>query len=463
MKNAKEGVALSSVIASAAMAVMKLVVGLLTGSLGILSEAAHSLLDLGAATLTLVAVRVSDEPADARHPYGHGKVESVSALVETGLLFVTAAWIVKEAIGRLIGGAADVRVTWYGIAVILVSMVIDIGRSRALSRVAKATASQALEADALHFSTDILSSAVVLVGLGLAAFGWQKADAVAAIGVAMFVVIAGWRLGERTLDVLMDAAPDGIVEQVTAILAANSDIVRIEHVRARRAGATVFVEALVGVNRALSQEQVHLLRVAMRNGVRAALPQTDPLIVAEPIALDDESVAETVRVIAANQGLGVHDVSVFEIDGRRHVGFDLEVEDALTVKEAHDLANQMEDRLAQGLGSGVDIDIHLDPRRGRVTAGEPVGLDVRSRVEIAVAELAAGYELVRDIHKLFIQNGSDGLYISFHCVFPDEAPLKTVHAISARLEHDIMQRLGGVARVVVHVEPQDHTDRQSAQ
>ncbi|TAN61941.1 MAG: cation transporter, partial [Magnetospirillum sp.] len=201
----KQSVALSSVFASAAMTIMKLVVGLMTGSLGVLSEAAHSLLDMGAAILTWFAVRIGDQPADERHPYGHGKVESVSALIETGLLFVTAAWIIKEAIGRLLAEAVVVESTWWSVGVIVISILIDIGRSRALSKVAKETGSQALEADALHFSSDILSSCAVLVGLGLVWLGWPKGDAVAALGVAGFVMLAGWRLGTRTIDVLVDA------------------------------------------------------------------------------------------------------------------------------------------------------------------------------------------------------------------------------------------------------------------
>ncbi|MER2556254.1 MAG: cation diffusion facilitator family transporter [Candidatus Competibacter denitrificans] len=199
-QSGKTSVALGSVFASAALTLMKLVVGLLTGSIGILSEAAHSLLDFAAAGLTYFAVRVSDKPGDERHPYGHAKIESVSALIETGLLFLTSAWITKEAIQRLLHGGAEVDTTWYAIAVILISIAVDFFRARSLMRVVKATRSQALEADALHFSSDIYSSIGVLAGLTLNAFGYPQADAIAALGVAFIVCHAGYELGRRTLD-----------------------------------------------------------------------------------------------------------------------------------------------------------------------------------------------------------------------------------------------------------------------
>ncbi len=182
---------MSSVAAGAALTLTKLVVGLLTGSMGIISEAAHSLLDLAAAVMTVFAVKHGDKPADADHPYGHGKIESVSALIETGLLFLTSAWIVYESVRRLWSGNVEIEATWYAFAVVIGAMAVDISRSRALYAVAKRTKSQALEADALHFSSDIWSSAVVLIGLVFVRLGIKGADAIAAIGVSMFVAVAG--------------------------------------------------------------------------------------------------------------------------------------------------------------------------------------------------------------------------------------------------------------------------------
>jgi len=439
---------------------MKLVVGLLTGSLGILSEAAHSLLDLGAASLTWFAVRVSDQPADAKHPYGHGKIENVSALIETGLLFLTSAWIVKEAVLRLMAENVEVETTWYSAGVILASITIDFFRARALTKVAKETGSQALEADALHFASDIWSSAVVLLGLGFVALGWEKGDAIAAIGVAGFVSLAGWRLGKRTIDVLIDTAPEGVAEEVEKLAAATPGVARVEHVRARPAGATVFVEAVVKVGRGLSLDQVQAVRDTVQRTIRQEMPAIDPLVVAEPLTLDDEDVAETVRVAAANLGYSVHDIGLYTLGSRRHVGFDLEVDEVLSVAEAHEIASTLENILANELGADIGIDIHIDPRSNHVADGETLSEEENTAILAAVCDAVAAHSMADGVHRFFAQRGADGIYIAFHCVFPGDASVKSVHDVTAWIEHDLRSRLANVSRVVVHAEPRDHADRE---
>lgn len=458
MGNKKEKVALSSVFASALMTAMKLVVGLMTGSLGILSEAAHSLLDLGAASLTWFAVRVSDKPADDKHPYGHGKIENVSALIETGLLFLTSGWIIKEAITRLMAEKVDVETTWYGVAVIVISIAIDFSRSRALMKVAKETGSQALEADALHFSSDILSSAVVLVGLGFVAIGWDKGDAIAALGVAGFVLLAAYRMGKRTIDVLIDTAPDGVVEQVSELLASIPEVARIERIRARPAGASVFVEAVVKVGRGLPLEQVKSITDTIRRRINERMPNVDPLVIAEPLTLDSEDVSETVRVAAANQGLAVHDIGVYTLAGRRHVGFDLEVDEALSLRAAHNVASSLEGKLAQELGDDVIIDVHIDPRRNRTTDGETVGPEECRQLEKIIREVVGSHPLALGFHRLFAQRDQDGIYVTFHCTFAGKASVKETHDVVASMEVDLRRRLEGVGRMVVHAEPEEHDD-----
>jgi cation diffusion facilitator family transporter len=451
--DSKQSVALSSVFASLAMTIMKLVVGLMTGSLGVLSEAAHSLLDMGAAILTWFAVRIGDQPADERHPYGHGKVESVSALIETGLLFVTAAWIVKEAITRLLAEDVVVESTWWSVGVIVVSILIDIGRSRALMKVAKATGSQALEADALHFSSDILSSCAVLVGLGLVWLGWPKGDAVAALGVAGFVVLAGWRLGSRTIDVLVDAAPQGIAERIEEEAAAVPGIARVDLVRARPAGPVVFAEVVVKVGRTLHLEQVESLRRAVITHLAATLPEVQPIVIAEPLALDDESIAETVRVLAAARGLSVHHVGVASVEGHPHLSFDLEVDESLTIAAAHGVASELEAAIAAELGSELTIDTHIDPRRATTFSGTAPSSDRTSEVKAAITQAAAEDGLVESVHHLETQEREDGLYVSFHCLFPDQTSIGQVHQATVRLEHRLRDAVHGISRVVVHAEP----------
>ena len=454
----KVAVALSSVFASGGMVVMKLTVGLMTGSLGILSEAAHSGLDLWAATLTWAAVRVSDRPADERHPFGHGKFESLSALFATVLLFLTAAGVAREAILRLLDPGEAIEVTWYGIAVIALSMVIDFGRSRALARVAKETGSHALEADALHFSTDIISSFVVLLGLAFVYFGFPWADAAAALGVSVFIGHAGWELGRRTLDVLVDAAPEGIAERVKSVIAEIPGIAKVAWVRARPAGTTFFVDAAITVSRTLPLERVEQLRLASVLAVKSVLNDAQVLIIAEPLALDDETITQTVHVLASSKGLSVHSVGVARIGTRIHVSLHMEVDAGLTIAQAHAQASAFEAAIEAELGADMVVDIHIDPRRVMIYCETPVAGPVMETLKDAVAAAVAANPLVKGFHQVMAQTREDGLYMSCHCLFPDDSPIYDVHEVTEKIEYTLMRTVPGLATVVVHAEPVSHPE-----
>jgi cation diffusion facilitator family transporter len=255
--NEKKRVAGLSVIAAVFLTGFKLFIGIVTGSLGIISEALHSGLDLVAAVITWFAVRVSDKPADIEHQYGHGKIENLSALIETLLLLVTCIWIVYEALNRLLTGNTHIEVNMWSYVVVVSSILIDFARSRALSRVAKKYDSQALEADALHFSTDIWSSSVVLLGLICANFGYYMADSIAALGVAMIVVFISVKLGRRAIDALLDKAPEGMHTQIVQILSNNPEIKSYHDLRVRTAGADHFVDVTIHLNPMLGIRQAH--------------------------------------------------------------------------------------------------------------------------------------------------------------------------------------------------------------
>ncbi|PYV56338.1 MAG: cation transporter, partial [Acidobacteria bacterium] len=256
MRAEKRGVAGNSVLAAFAITGLKIVVGITTGSLGILSEAAHSALDLIAAVITWLSVRVSDKPADADHQYGHGKVENFSAFIETGLLLLTCLWIVSEAIKRLFFHHVEILPSVYAFLVMLFSMAVDFWRSRALGRIAEKYDSQALEADALHFSTDIWSSGVVIIGLLLVMvgnalnIGWMRvADPIAALFVAGVVVYVSSRLARRTIDALLDAAPAGIRGSIISAVSRVEGLLEIDRVRIRRAGNRYFADLSIGLAR----------------------------------------------------------------------------------------------------------------------------------------------------------------------------------------------------------------------
>ena len=287
----KNKAALSSVIAAIGLTTFKIVIGVLTGSLGILAEAAHSALDLVAALMTLFAVKIADKPADYEHPYGHGKVENLSALFETLLLLITCAWIIYEAVKRLINpSAVIVEVTYWSFIVMTVSIIIDISRSRVLMKTAKKYNSQALEADALHFSTDVWSSSVVILGLIALLVSrlvpklqfLEYADAIAALVVAAIVIWVSIRLGFSTIKALIDSAPKGSRDKIVRITEAVPGVKNVHNIRIRTSGAHLFIDIHIMVDGEKSLKDVHCITDKIEQDLKMELPEADITVHPEP-------------------------------------------------------------------------------------------------------------------------------------------------------------------------------------
>jgi cation diffusion facilitator family transporter len=286
----KKSVALNSVFAALLLTGMKIVVGVLTGSLGILAEATHSGLDLVAAFMTFLAVRFSSRPADRNHPYGHGKVENLSALFETVLLLITCAWIIYEATHRLAYKNVEIEVTFWSFAVMIISIVVDISRSRMLYRAARKYNSQALEADALHFNTDIWSSGVVLLGLFSVKLGeWfpalsflASADAVAALLVALIVVWVSFQMGHRTVQALLDAAPAGMEENVINAVERIPGVLNCHNVRVRYSGPQLFLDIHILVDGEQTVREAHQLTDRIEQAIQKMIPGADVTVHPEP-------------------------------------------------------------------------------------------------------------------------------------------------------------------------------------
>ena len=452
--NKKQQVALTSVLASLLLTVMKLVVGIMTGSIGIISEAAHSALDFGAAALTLFAVRMSDKPADTKHHYGHAKVESVSALIETGLLVVTSIWIIYAAAERLMAGTTEIEVTWYAVAVMAVSIVVDFSRSRALKKVAKETNSQALEADALHFSSDILSSAVVLIGLVFVSMGIAWADAVAGIAVALLVGWAAFNLGKKTIDVLIDAAPEGIGERIEEITMTIGGVIAIDKIRVKPTGPQVFIEMAVCVNRTLSVEKVQSICAEIEKKIREEFPVGDITINTRPIALNSETIAERVHVIGLNHNLHAHNISTNLAEQKKQISFDVEIDQQLTIKQAHDTVNALEEKLHREFDEELDICIHLDPLRNDDRYTNSLQPEEKELVNNTIIKASQSIENIHDVHDILIRKSEEGkLFITLHCSFNDDALLEEVHYLTSQLEGAIYRSLPNAGRVIIHAEP----------
>jgi cation diffusion facilitator family transporter len=286
----KQSAALSSLLAAVGLTAFKIVVGVLTRSLGILAEAAHSGLDLVAALLTFLAVRYSGRPPDRTHLYGHGKIENLSALSETLLLLATCVWIVWEAIHRLISHRVDVDVTWWSFGVMLTSIVIDVSRSRMLARAAKKYHSQALEADALHFQTDVWSSGVVILGLiAVKSADWwpslaflRSGDAVAALGVSALVTWVSLQLGRRTVDELLDTAPPGMEARIGAAVDAVPGVRNCHNVRIRYSGPMPFIDLHVLVDGQQTLTAAHDLTETIEKAIQDIVPGADVTVHPEP-------------------------------------------------------------------------------------------------------------------------------------------------------------------------------------
>ena len=364
----KSKVAGTSVAAAVFLTGMKLVVGLLTGSLGILSEAAHSALDLGAAVMTLVAVKISGRPADDTHNYGHSKIEGLSAFLEVLLLLATCGWIIYEALHRILVRHAEIEVNIWSFAVMAVSIIIDVSRSTALYRVAKRERSQALEADALHFSSDIWSSAVVIVGLiGYKFFHFMLADSIAALVVALLVVVVSVRLAIRTVDVLLDRAPRGMRQAIEAAVLQIPGVQRIETVRMRSAGAQTFVDMRLLIDAELQFVEAHRIAEAAERKVSELIPGADVVIHADPAqnaSAEYDPKQKLSSLLQAHRDMfsGYHDLSIIRHNDSYLVNMHIEMESDAHLSEVHKVCDHLERDIRQRL-PGAKVTIHVEPSK----------------------------------------------------------------------------------------------------
>ena len=453
MQSEKEQVALSSILASAGLTIAKAIVGFSTGSLAILSEAGHSLIDLGATIMTYVAVRISGKPADAKHQYGHGKVEALSALAETVLLFLLSGIVVWEATKRLLEHETHVvEATVWAFAVIAASIVVDFFRARALSKTAKKTSSHALEADALHFSSDLWSSLAVLVGLAGVRFGLAWADSAAALVVAGLVCIAGWNLARRTVDTLTDVAPPGVAEKIAGLATRVPGVVAVENVRARAVGEKIFIDLTVAVSRTLPLDRVSAIKDAIIAALREQISGAEPVITTDPVALNTETVLDRVMVIARNRTLAVHHVTVHELKNRLAVSLDLEVDGKLSLQAAHEMADGLESAVAAELGLDVEVETHIEPLQPQ-DSGREAPPDRVKAVAMALSELAAKGHHIRDVHDVRVRETGEGEIVNFHCRVDPQLSVQSVHENVDALERALKQQSPPIKRVIGHAEP----------
>jgi cation diffusion facilitator family transporter len=457
--NEKKAIALSSVGAAVLLAGTKLTVGLATNSLGILSEAAHSGLDLLAALITYVAVSVSDKPADEDHRYGHGKMENLSALFETILLLITCGWIIWEAIHRLSRGGVHVEANVWSFAVVGLAIIVDISRSRALKRVARKYNSQALEADALHFASDIWSSLTVLAGLLFVSIGRPSFDSIAAIGVAFLVLFVSYRLGRRTIDALMDRVPAGLSKTVESIVRAVEGVDEVRSVRLRTSGAKLFIDMTIAIKRTITFERAHRIMDEVERAVDAFRPDADLVVHAEPIRGKDESIVDKVRMIVLNKGLRApHNLEVYRSGSKHFIDFDVEYKIGHTFLEAHGLATEIEEQIREEVPTVEKVTIHLEEyhpgERELVdaTQSEQELVDKIKAVALRDTRVAACTDVT------ILKRGGQ-YHLTFTCQFDKSRTLAEVHEIISEVEGLLYQQFPQLYRITVHAEPTEGRER----
>jgi cation diffusion facilitator family transporter len=460
----KKRAALLSVGSALLLVSLKAFLVIRTGSLGVLSEALHSGLDLVAAIITFLSIRMSDQPADKRHPYGHGKFENFSAFVETGLLILTAMYVIYEAFDRLFFHMVHIQPSVTAILVLFVALSIDITRAKRLSRVAAKYSSEALEADALHFSTDVWSTIVVISGICLVWAGekWNVpwlvyADALAGLTVAAVILWVGSRLGKRTLDALLDAAPEGLLEQITKAIGQMAGVLNVQRVRLRRAGNRYFVDATVSVPRTASLEQVHAWSDAIEQRVAEIVP-SDVVVHAEPRAPKGEPFFDSIRAVAQRSGLAIHDLFAQQNDGRLFVELHLELDPHLSLKEAHQQATELEEKIRELRQEPMEVNIHIEPLGTAISVPDSGKEDLRDlarAIEAFLNGLPAEYHELLNSHNVIVRQVAHHILASCHCVMRSELPITEVHDVTGAVEDRVKERFPQISRITIHPEPQE--------
>src|ERR1700730_15290654 len=449
----KERAALTWMAVSALMTAAKFAAGLASGSLRILSEAGHNLADVATTILTYFAIRIGNKPADEDHQFGHAKVEPLAALLETGFLFALAVYILIEAIKRLAGHDTIIDANPFAFGVFIASIVVGLVRWRSLKRIAATTKSDALAADALHFSSDMVSSALALCGIAAAHYGYPQGDALAASGLAVFIAVAGFQIGRRTVNTLVDAAPKGLASQIRSIAQTVPGVVKVETLRLRPAGAEVFGDISVTVSRTLPLENAAAIEANVASAITARHPEVAVTVVAQPIALDDETMLERVLLIAAKRHVPVHHVTMQEIEGRTAISFDVELDGRMTHGNAHEIVSGLESEIGRELGAGIEVETHIEPLEPRPLQGHDAPPATRAEIAHALAKIVSGTGPIRDVHSVRVRTTPDGLVVNYHCLVSPYLSVDEVHEHVDELDRKMRAAFTGIVRIVGHAEP----------
>jgi cation diffusion facilitator family transporter len=454
----KRRVALHSMLAAAVMTLLKLAAGLLSGSLGVLSDAAHSGLDMVGAALTFFSVQVSDKPADEDHTYGHAKFENLSSFGEVILMAVSSGWIIWEAVRRILQ-PVELRHSVWPVLVVVASIVVDFWRSRRLRAVALRTHSAALATDAFHFASDIWSSAAVLCGLvaswagahfGIAALHY--ADPLAAMVVSVMILRLTVKLGHEAVGVLLDEIPAETRRQLIDEVTRVPGVLSVEQARVRRAGAGYFADLTLALPRRFTFEHTGELVRAATEAVHHALPEADVVIHTVPRQARAESIFDRVRAVAARNNVSVHELSVQSHRGRLRVEQHLELDETLPLLAAHGFVTAMEAEILHEVPEIDSVLTHIESEPATIEQPEELVEEDR-RIESALRDAAAFYPEIVDVHEIKVGRSGDHVSLSCHCTLPDDLTMQRVHLAITALEDRFKLQCPEVQRVTIHPEP----------
>lgn len=455
----KQRVARRSMAAAAAMTLLKVAAGLLSGSLGVLSDAAHSGLDLVGAALTYFSVHVSDKPADEDHTYGHGKIENLSAFSEAGLMAVSCGWIIWEAVQRIFYHPVEVHHSLWPVLVLVTSIGVDIWRSRQLRAVAVRTGSPALATDAFHFASDIWATLAVLVGLGATWVGerlqigaLQYADPVAALVVSLMILRMTIRLGHEAVAALVDEIPAETRRRLVREVERVDGVLAVERARVRRAGAGYFADLTLALPRRFTFEHTGDLVRAATEAVQRALPTADVVIHTIPRETKAESIFDRVRAVAARNNVSVHELSIQTHHGGLQVELHVELDERLALREAHNFVTAMEGQILRSVPEVDSVLTHIESEPATIEHPEQEDVEDR-RLELALRSAASGLPEIADVHAIAVGRTGEHISVTCHCTLPDELPMNRVHEVITALEDRFKLECPEVYRVTIHPEP----------
>jgi cation diffusion facilitator family transporter len=451
----KEKLALSSIFASLIVASLKLTTGVFTNSLGIISEGLHSTIDLIAVSATYLAIKKAESPPDQDHQYGHGKAENLASLLESILLFIIAIWIFYEAFERIYGNEISLSINLPSIAIIATTIVIDITRFRALSSASKRYRSPALEADSLHFSTDFLSTTIVLMGSIIVYLGVKFADLIAAIFVAIIILSISFKLALKSINILMDRAPVGLPQLIRDEAEKIEGIEKIDHIRVRESGSKVFVDLVIYVEKLLPLGAAHKISEELSRRITSIIPNSEVIIRTEPLLTDKHTLITKIRDLASSfpEIKNIHNIKIYEIDQKLYVDFHLELDGSLPLDVAHRIASELEKKVRNLDPVIISVTSHVEPIEGEKILGKlEANMDHLNK---KVAKIVKNFPEIVDIHGLDIRRINDKLALSLHCVMRGSDTVQASHEVAERLEYLLKNELKEIERVTIHIEPTD--------